>query len=156
MGNYQNMQPGHMINHGLVSCLLSCTGHVVWHELALSCPHGRLLQLSSPAAAANPAAAVLGMLWLCLVDAALAEAAYFAGKSGCRFSVTAHEWLISGCTWLLCIHMLLMVCNRSCSLQPAARCISYGHDSFLRLESMPACGSKSSSSALHQASCCFC
>lgn len=55
----------------------------MWHKLALSYQQPRMaayFRLSSPAAAASPAAAVLGVLWLRLVEEALAEDAYLAGE----------------------------------------------------------------------------
>jgi secreted Zn-dependent insulinase-like peptidase len=54
----------------------------LWHKVATAYQQPRCcayFRLSGPAAAASPAAAVLGALWMRLVDEALAEDAYLAG-----------------------------------------------------------------------------
>jgi secreted Zn-dependent insulinase-like peptidase len=67
-----------MCNH----CILFPAGLRLWHKLATAYQQPRVcayFRLSGPAAAASPAAAVLGALWMRLVEEALAEDAYLAG-----------------------------------------------------------------------------
>lgn len=66
----------------LTAALLLPSGLRLWHKLAIEYGQPRgvsYFRLASPAAAASPTAAVLGALWLRLVEEALAEDSYLAG-----------------------------------------------------------------------------
>jgi secreted Zn-dependent insulinase-like peptidase len=73
--------------HSLIGSLtqppVACpAGLRLWHKLAAAYQQPRVcayFRLAGPAAAASPAAAVLGALWMRLVEEALAEDAYLAG-----------------------------------------------------------------------------
>ena len=83
--------------------MLFSTGLRLWHKLAVAYNQPRLaayFRLSGPAAAASPAAAVLGVMWLKLAEEVLAEDAYLAGKPGhplyCIISILHHVHHIVG------------------------------------------------------------